>query len=120
MNQKRSFDLEDRLISFASAVLEFVETLPKTQIGKYFSDQLSRSSVGSALNYGEAQAAESRRDFIHKMLVVLKELRESNIAMKITSRKRLGDQKLLAPLLDESSELVAIFTTSVKTARTNK
>lgn len=115
MNTKsRAFDLEDRLIQFASDVLDYLETLAKTPIGIYFSDQMSRSSVGSALNYGEAQAAESRRDFSHKMQVVLKELKETYIALKIAKKRKMGDQLLLVPILEESNQLCAIFTASVQ------
>ena len=74
MNQKL-YNLEDRLVYFTVDILKFVETLPSTDTGKYYRRQMIRSGSSSALNYGEAQAAESRRDFAHKMQIVLKELR---------------------------------------------
>ena len=76
------YDLEDRLVQFAVSVMRLAEMLPKTKIGIHLSDQMIRSSSSATLNYGEAQSAESRKDFIHKMKVVLKELRETNANLK--------------------------------------
>ena len=73
---RKPFDLEDRLVSFASLVLEFLTTLPNNDVGRHFRGQMMRSGTSPALNYGEAQAAESKRDFAHKLQIVLKELRE--------------------------------------------
>ena len=83
---KRKFDLEDRLITFSILIKEIVEMIPDTRIGNHVAGQLIRSGTSTALNYGEAQSAESRNDFIHKMKIILKELRESNIALKIIQR----------------------------------
>ena len=88
--------------------------MPKSYIGNYYGNQLIRSSGSSALNYGEAQAAESDKDFLHKIRVVLKEMRESQINLKIIKRKPLLDLKINEPVLDECSQLVAIFTTIAK------
>ncbi len=83
--------------------------------------QLARSGTAPALNYGEAQAAESQADFIHKMGVCLKELRESGINMKIISRRNyFKNEVLLQKVQQEAKELVAIFTKSISTAKTNK
>ena len=112
MNQ--NFDLEDRLISFAARVVELTRTFHKNGLGKYMTDQMDRSSIGAALNYGEAQAAESKRDFAHKVQIVLKELRETQIALKISARTKLAKDLSVIELLDEASQLVAIFTTIVK------
>ena len=111
---RKPFDLEDRLIRFAVLILDFVDTLPPTEIGRHFRGQLIRSGTSPALNYGEAQAAESRRDFTHKIQVVLKELRETHVASRILAMKQLGNQRLLSQILKEGSELVAIFTQSVR------
>lgn len=81
------FDLEERLIDFAILISNVVEGLPNTRLGNYVAGQLVRSGCSPALNYGEAQSAESRNDFIHKMKIILKELRESFISLKIVERK---------------------------------
>ena len=113
-------DLEDRLIAFAIRAVKLCEQLPKTVIGVRLKDQLTRASSSAPLNYGEAQSAESRKDFVHKSKVVLKELRESNVALKmIDGLKLVQDIDELAALLKEANELIAIFVTSVQTARRN-
>ena len=72
----RKYDLEDRLIDFAIRIIRVAESLPKTKVGNHIAGQLIRSGRSPAPNYGEAQSAESRLDFIHKMKISLKELRE--------------------------------------------
>ena len=79
-------DLEERLITFAVLIVEIIERMPDTKAANHLAGQLLRSGISPALNYGEAQSGESRKDFIHKIKVVLKELRESNICLKITNR----------------------------------
>lgn len=113
-------DLEDRLIVFAIRAVKLAEQLPKTVIGIRLHDQLTRASSSAPLNYGEAQSAESRKDFVHKCKIVLKELRESNVALKmIDGLKLVKDNQELTWLLKEADELIAIFVTSVETARRN-
>jgi four helix bundle protein len=77
--ENKSFDLEERLIDFAVRIIRISESLPKTRVGNHIAGQLIRSGTSSAPNYGEAQSAESRSDFIHKMKVCLKELRETRV-----------------------------------------
>jgi four helix bundle protein len=77
-----TFDLEDRLVDFACMCLDVCELLPSTKAGQNLAYQLSKSGTAPALVYGEAQAAESRPDFIHKMKIVLKEIRESRVNLK--------------------------------------
>ena len=114
-------DLEDRLIAFAVRAVMLAGQLPKTIIGIRLTDQLIRASSSAPLNYGEAQSAESRKDFIHKIKVVLKELRESHVALKmINGLTMVKDQQELDFLLKEANELVSIFVTSVETARRNE
>ena len=111
-------DLEDRLIAFAIRTVKFAEQLPKTVIGIRLADQLTRASSSAPLNYGEAQAAESRKDFIHKSRIVLKELRECKVALKMIDGLNLAkDQQEVKSVWKESDELIAIFVTSVETAR---
>jgi four helix bundle protein len=113
---ERKFDLEERLIDFAAVVIDISESLPKTLAGNHLSGQLLRSGTSPALHYGEAQAAESPADFIHKMKVCLKELRETYNCLRLIYRKgwiKSGYETML----NESNQLVAIFVASVKTAQ---
>ena len=113
------FDLEERLIDFAVVIADIVEGLPNTRLGNYVAGQIVRSGCSPALNYGEAQSAESRNDFIHKMKVILKELRESLISLKIIERKSLYDTAKIVVAKDECNQLVAIFVKSIETAKKN-
>lgn len=79
MSDRRQFDLRDRLVSFAVRVITVVESLPDSKAGKHVAGQLVRAGTSPAPNYGEAQSAESPRDFIHKMKIALKELRETQV-----------------------------------------
>ncbi|HEU5168722.1 MAG TPA: four helix bundle protein [Chitinophagaceae bacterium] len=87
--KQNKFDLEDRLVDFACMCLEVCDLLPNTKTGQNLEYQLSKSSSASVLVYGEAQAAESRADFIHKMKVVLKEIRDSRVNLKIIKKSQL-------------------------------
>ncbi len=117
---ERTYDLEPRLIEFAVMVIEIVDHLPNTRIGNHLEGQLGRSGSSPALNYGEALAAESRADFVHKMKVCLKELRESRVCMLIIKGAGLLDSdECLTPVLTECNELIAIFNTSIQTAKRN-
>ena len=113
-------DLEDRLINFAVLIIEISESLVKTKAGNHLSGQVSRSGTSPALNYGEAQGAESTKDFIHKLRIVLKELRETHIALNIIYKAKLykPDTNIMYAL-GECNELVAIFVKSIKTAEMN-
>ncbi len=113
-------DLEERLIQFAILIIEIADGLPKFGAGLILSGQMIRSSTSSALNYGEAQAAESPRDFLHKLKVVLKELRETYINLRIVNgRKLFKEQVKLDMALQENNELISIFTSSIVTAKKN-
>ncbi len=116
----REFDLEDRLIDFSVRVIAVVESMPDLRAGKHIAGQLVRSGTSPAPNYGEAQSAESRKDFIHKMKIALKELRETMIWLKIIERKPLCPPERLGPIITECNELISIFVTSIKTAESNK
>ena len=113
----RSEMLEDRLIDFALLVNKIVFLLPNTYLGKNLSNQMTRSSTSPALNYGEAQAASSTKDYIHKMRICLKELRETNVALKIIDRGELiNNQELLVLGKKECGELISIFISSINSA----
>ena len=114
---ERRYDLESRLINFAVICLDVVDKLPKSLGAQTLARQLSKSGTSPALNYGEAQAAESNRDFLHKIKICLKELRESQICLQIILRKSYLDSETVGPAMREASELVAIFTKSVQTTK---
>jgi four helix bundle protein len=111
--------LEERLIDFAVMIVSVVEALPNSKAGNHIASQLIRSGTSPAPNYGEAQSAESRKDFIHKMKISLKELRETMVWLKIIARKRLGHCSGIAAAIAECNELTAIFVSSTKTADVN-
>ncbi|HEX8313969.1 MAG TPA: four helix bundle protein [Flavisolibacter sp.] len=115
---EKKFDLEERVIDFASAIIDISETLPKTFAGNHLGAQLLRSGTSPALHYGEAQAAESPADFVHKMKVCLKELRETYNCLRLINKKNWIKDGYVS-ILKESNELVAIFVASVATAQKN-
>ena len=116
----KKFNLEERLTDFAVEIINVVEALPKNPVCRHLgSNQLLRSGTSPALNYGEAQAAESKADFIHKVKIVLKELRETFICLKILSRKQYLSEEIFSPILKENNELISIFVKSLRTAREN-
>lgn len=117
--ETQRFDLEDRLITFACKCLEVCESLPAGRAGKNLEYQLAKSGTAAALIYGEALAAESRTDFIHKMKMALKELRETRINLRIIIQKPLLNDNFVIDTLKEANQLIAIFTTSIQTAKKN-
>jgi four helix bundle protein len=118
---EKIYDLEERLIDFAVRIIQIAESLPKTKVGNHIAGQLIRCGTSPAPNYGEAQSAESRSDFIHKMKICLKELRETKVWLKIIIRANLIKPKSkLEPDIIENDELISIFVASIKTARQNK
>lgn len=121
MAASQAYDLEERLIQFALLIIETVEILPNTKVGSHVGGQLLRSGTSPSFNYGEAQVAESRDDFIHKMKICLKELKETNVALQIVKRKPLvRDLSKIEKTISECRELISIFVKSIETARKNK
>ena len=121
MSKERKYDLQERLIDYTVRIIKLSEALPDTKAGKHASSQVLRSGTSPAPNYGEAQSAESPADFIHKLKVALKELRETEIWLKIiTKAKMIKPASQLNPLLQETDELVAILFTSIETAKKKK
>jgi four helix bundle protein len=113
----KKFDLEDRLIDFAVLIINFVEALPNRKAANHLGGQLLRSGTSPTLNYGEARSAESRNDFIHKMKICLKELRESYNCLRIFYRAGIFDsEQQILFLLEECNELISIFVKSISTA----
>ncbi len=115
------YDLEERLINLAVIIIDLIEYMPNTKSANHLAGQLLRSGTSPALNYGEAQSGESPNDFIHKIKVVLKELRETLVCLKIIYRTKLYTKEdKMKVVLKETDELVAIFVASVKTAEKNR
>ncbi len=114
------FDLIERLIDFAVTAINIVDALPNSKAGSHIGGQLVRSGTSPALNYGEAQSGESRKDFIHKLQISLKELRESMNAIKIIRKAKLMKaEALLNAAEKECNELISIFVKSISTAKKN-
>ena len=101
-------------------VVELTESLPNTSAGNHIAGQLLRCGTSPLSNHDEVEAAESRKDFLHKLRVCLKELRETKRWLRLVSRlKRLGEPANLPVCLNEIEELIRIFAASVKTAERN-
>jgi four helix bundle protein len=120
VRRDRRYDLEDRLLDFAVDVVELTESLPNTRAGNHIAGQLLRCGTSPLSNHGEVEAAESRKDFLHKLRICLKELRETKRWLRLVSRlKKLGEPANLPACLNEVEELIRIFAASVKTAEKN-
>ena len=118
---KRKFDLEGRLLDFSSAIIDISEALPKTRSGTHVAGQLLRSGTSPYSNHGEAEAAESPDDFVHKLKICLKELRETRRWLRLVERKLwLANEPLLSTALREVEELIRIFAVSIRTATRNR
>ena len=114
----RTFDLEERLLNYASQIIRLVEDLPDTRAGNHIAGQLLRSGTSPLPNHGEAEGAESKNDFVHKLGICHKELRESRRWLKLIRRvPLLTDTAALDAALNETDELVRIFAASIRTAR---
>ena len=115
----KKFDLHERLIDFAVQIISITDNLKSTKAGNHLSGQIVRSGTSPSLNYSEAQSAESRNDFIHKMSVVLKELRETHANLKIIHRAELylKEEMDLLVAIKENDELISIFVKSIETSR---
>jgi four helix bundle protein len=115
------FDLEDRLVDYTCRMIDVVEALPRTRAGNYIAGQLIKSCHSPAFNYGEAQAAESGADFIHKLGICLKELKECRTALKIILKKEMiKPVERLHGVFKEAEELILIIAKSIPTAQRNK
>jgi four helix bundle protein len=110
------YDLEDRLIDFAVQICMLTDRFPATPIARHVGTQITRSGTSPLANYGEAQAAESRQDFVHKLKICLKELRETQAWLKFVERMNFCPEQIVA-VQEECNELVSILVASVRTAR---
>jgi four helix bundle protein len=112
-----AYDLEDRLLEYAVRIIRVAESMRRSAAGLHIADQLLRSGTSPHGNHGEAEGAESRDDFIHKLRVCFKELRESRRWLKLIQRAELIEKpELLAGLINEADELIRIFAKSIQTA----
>lgn len=111
-------ELEERLVKFAVQVLDLCDTLPRSHAGLHIADQLTRSATSPAPNYGEARGAESRKDFIHKLGVVLKELNESRLWLRIIHERKMASLSADRHY-QECDDLCRIFAASRKSAQKN-
>ena len=121
--EKSSLDLademEDRFLDFAARICALVEALPDTKTGRHISGQMIRCGTSPAPNYADACAAESRNDFTHKLGIVLKELRETRIWLKLSVKTATMKKGRLNPLIEECTELMNIIGKSIVTAKAN-
>ena len=115
-----NYDLEERLLDYAARIIRLVDSLPNTKAANHVGGQLLRSGTSPLPNHGEAQAAESRDDFVHKFKLCHKELRESRRWLRLIKRVPLtAKPQRIDPLLSETEELIRIFDRSIRTARAN-
>ena len=116
----KKYDLEERLLEYAAMVLRLVERMDKTRAALHVGEHLMRSGTSPLFNHGEAQGAESPRDFVHKLGICLKELKESKRALRLVKRVPLIRwPEEVDPVLAETEELIKIFGASIRTARQN-
>src|SRR5438132_13880356 len=113
-------ELSERLLCFAARAGKLVDALPDTRLGRHIAGQLVRCGTSPTPNYEEACAAESRADFVHKLSIVLKELRESRSWVRLIIAAELLPESCLSELLDECSQLCDIIGQSIVTAKSNK
>ena len=120
MTKEKINILSERLLNFAVEVIKVVEKICKSFVGRQISGQLIRSSTSAGANYEEACGAESRSDFIHKLQIVLKELRESLYWLRLIERAKLLPSQEIGPVIQDAKELSNIIGKSIVTARKNK
>ncbi len=117
-NGATGFDLEERLLNYAAEIVRLTDQLPANRAGNHVASQLLRSGTSPLPNHGEAQGAESRADFVHKLSICLKELRESRRWLRLILRVPLiRDAVKVEALIGETEELIRIFAKSIKTAK---
>ena len=118
--QNRSrFDLEDRLLDFSARVIRLVDALPNTRAANHLAGQLLRCGTSPYGNHREVEAAESRKDFVHKLKICLKELKETRRWLRLVKKANMLPSQKMISILDEAEELIRIFFTSIRTAEKN-
>ena len=109
--------LDERLLEFASSILFLTDKMPKTLTGRRISDQLIRSGTSVGANYEEVTGSESRADFVHKMRIAFKEIRETCYWLRLIERSRLLTTDIVGPVLTESLEIRSMLGKSLTTAK---
>jgi four helix bundle protein len=117
---QRRFDLEERLLEYAVRIIRLVDALPASRAGRHAADQLLRCGTSPLANHGELQGAESRNDFIHKLGLCLKEIREARRWLRLVHRVPLLKPSKVDPLIAETESLIKIFAASIRTAKRGK
>ncbi len=118
---EQDYDLEDRLLDYGARIITLTKALPSDFAEHHIAQQLLRSGTAPLSHHGEAQAAESPADFIHKMSLALKELRESWRWLRLLDHAKLTPEgRSITPLIDETDQLIRIFVASIATARRNR
>ena len=118
-NRRPKYDLEERLLEFTAKVVQLADSLPNTKAGNHIAGQLLRCGTSPLANHGEVEAAESRKDFLHKLRICLKELRETWRWLRLIGRLKLAETADLRETLNEVEELIRIFAASVRTTEKN-
>lgn len=116
---KGKFDLENRLLEFSARIVRLVDALPNTRAANHLAGQLLRSATSPYGNHGEVEAAESRKDFVHKLKICLKELKETRRWLPLAARSEMLPSARMNAVLAETEELIRIFFTSIRTAERN-
>src|SRR5256714_15533215 len=116
---RRKYDLEERLLNFTANVVRLADSLPNTKAGNHIAGQLLRCGTSPLANHGEVETAESRKDFLHKLRICLKELRETWRWLRLIGRLELTEGPELRAALAEVEELIRIFAASVRTTERN-
>ena len=113
------FDLEERLLEFSARIIRLVDALPQTRAANHLAGQVLRAGTSPYGNHGEVEAAESRKDFIHKLKICLKELKETRRWLRLVKKAAMLPALKMAPILHETEELIMIFFVSIRTAEKN-
>lgn len=119
LESKPRFDLEDRLLEFSARIIRLVDSLPNTRAANHIAGQLLRCGTSPYGNHGEVEAAESRKDFVHKLKVFLKELKETRRWLRLIAQSSMLPETKMTPILNETEELIRIFFSSIRTAERN-
>jgi four helix bundle protein len=116
---KARFDLEERLLDFSVRIIRLVDALPNTRAANHVAGQLLRCGTSPYGNHGEVEAAESRKDFVHKLKVCLKELKETRRWLRLLAKSSMLPETKMTAILNETEELIRIFFSSIRTAERN-
>jgi four helix bundle protein len=116
---RKGDDLLERLLQFAARIGKVVDALPDTRLGRHVAGQLVRCGTSPSPNYAEAGGAESRKDFVHKLSICLKELREAHCWLLLIVKSDLLAEQRLSELVDECVQLKNIIARSIVTAKSN-